>query len=105
MSVWMDGIVFGESPRWQDGRLWFSDWGAGKVWSVAEGHEPVLEVEVEKLMCIDFLPDGRLLVVSPGVGLLRREPDGSLVRHADLSAVAGTGWNDIVCDRLGRAYV
>jgi sugar lactone lactonase YvrE len=27
----MDGIVFGESPRWHDGRLWFSDWGANQV--------------------------------------------------------------------------
>ena len=101
----MDGIVFGESPRWHDGRLWFSDWGAGRVWSVAAGGEPVCEVEVESLMCIDFLPDGRLLVVSPGAGLLRREPDGSLVPHADLSTVTATGWNDIVCDQHGRAYV
>ncbi|WP_228500074.1 SMP-30/gluconolactonase/LRE family protein [Nocardioides agariphilus] len=105
MDVWMDEIVFGESPRWHGGRLWFSDWGAGRVWSVAQGAEPVLEAEVESLMCIDFLPDGRLLVVSPGAGLLRREPDGSLVPHADLSAITATGWNDIVCDAHGRAYV
>ena len=107
MSVWMDEIVFGESPRWHDGRLWFSDWGAGRVWSVTEGREPVVEAEVESLMCIDFLPDGRLLVVSPADGgvLLRREPDGSMVTHADLSAVAQVGWNDIVADDHGRAYV
>ncbi len=109
----MDEIVFGESPRWHDGRLWFSDWGAGRVWSVAPpespGGEPLVtvEAEVEQLMCIDFLPDGRLLLVSPAGGgmLLRREPDGSLVEHADLSAVGGVGWNDIVCDAHGRAYV
>ena len=107
MDVWMDGIVFGESPRWRDGRLWFSDWGAGRVWSISEGAEPVLEAEVDQLMCIDFLPDGRLLVVSPADGgvLLRREPDGSLVTHADLSAVTKVGWNDIVADDRGRAYV
>jgi len=107
MSVWMDEIVFGESPRWHDGRLWFSDWGAGRVWSVTEGGEPVVEAEVERLMCIDFLPDGRLLLVSPADGgvLLRREPDGSLVPHADLSGLTQSGWNDIVCDREGRAYV
>ena len=63
MSLWMDEIVFGESPRWHDGRLWFSDWGAGRIWSVTAGAEPVLEAEVEQLMCIDFLPDGRLLTV------------------------------------------
>ena len=37
--------------------------------------------------------------------LLRREPDGSLVTHADLSAFAQVGWNDIVADQHGRAYV
>jgi hypothetical protein len=37
-------------------------------------------------VCIDFLPDGRLLVVdSAQRRLLRREPGGSLVTHADLS--------------------
>jgi sugar lactone lactonase YvrE len=107
MNVWMDDIVFGESPRWHDGRLWFSDWGAGRVWSVTEGEAPVLEAEVSSLMCIDFLPDGRLLVVSPADGgvLLRRELDGSLVTHADLSTVTKVGWNDIVADGSGRAYV
>lgn len=35
-------------------------------------------------MCIDFLPDGRLLIVSSADRqVLRREPDGELVRHAE----------------------
>jgi len=107
MDVWMDGIVFGESPRWREGRLWFSDWGAGRVWSVAQGEVPIVEAEVSSLMCIDFLPDGRLLMVSPEAGgrLLRREPDRTLVTHADLSTVTQVGWNDIVVDDHGRAYV
>ena len=25
------GLVFGESPRWHDGRLWFSDMGTNEV--------------------------------------------------------------------------
>ena len=25
------GLAFGESPRWHDGRLWFSDFGANEV--------------------------------------------------------------------------
>jgi sugar lactone lactonase YvrE len=27
----MSGLSFGESPRWHDGRLWFSDWGAEEL--------------------------------------------------------------------------
>jgi sugar lactone lactonase YvrE len=57
-------------------------------------------------MCIDFLPDGRLLVVNSAQRrLLRREPDGSLVPHADLSEVSGRPWNDIVVDDRGNAHV
>jgi sugar lactone lactonase YvrE len=54
---------------------------------------------------IDWLPDGRMLVVSgPEALLLRQEPGGSLVTHADLSRLAG-GWNEIVVDGRGNAYV
>jgi sugar lactone lactonase YvrE len=107
MDVLMDGIVFGESPRWHDGRLWFSDWGAGRVFSVAADGAPTVEAEVNSFpMCIDFLPDGRLLVVSSADRqVLRREPDGSLVRHADLAPVSTKPWNDIVVDGRGNAYV
>ena len=30
----MTGIALGESPRWHDDRLWFSDWGAQEVVAV-----------------------------------------------------------------------
>ena len=56
--------------------------------------------------CIDWLPDGRLLVVSGRDGrVLRREPDGSLATHADLNALADPPWNEIVVDARGNAYV
>lgn len=87
--------------------LWVSDWGSGRVHSVGADGVPVLEAEVASFpLCIDFLPDGRLLLVaSATVELLRREVDGSLVRHADLGAVSRLPWNDIVVDEQGRAYV
>jgi sugar lactone lactonase YvrE len=103
----MEGIVFGESPRWRDGRLWFSDWGAHQVIALNPdgGHEVVASVPSFP-MCIDFLPDGRLLIVdSARRRLLRREADGSLVQHADLSALSEKPWNDIVVDDRGNAYV
>lgn len=103
----MEGIVFGESPRWRDGRLWFSDWGAGRVFSITADGGPAVEAEVASFpMCIDFLPDGRLLVVSSADRqVLRREPDGSLVPHADLAPVSTKPWNDVVVDGRGNAYV
>jgi hypothetical protein len=56
--------------------------------------------------CIDFLPDGRLLVVNADDQLLlRMEPDGSLVTHADLSGLSDCKWNDIAMDGRGNAYV
>jgi sugar lactone lactonase YvrE len=106
-EVLMDGIVFGESPRWHDGRVWFSDWGAHQVIALdpGAGHE-VMATVASFPMCIDFLPDGRLLVVdSAQRRLLRRELDGSLVPHADLSPVSQKPWNDIVADARGSAYV
>jgi sugar lactone lactonase YvrE len=109
--VLMTGIAFGESPRWHDDRLWFSDWGAQEVVAVdAEGNSEVkVRVNFPAFpMCIDWLPDGRLLVVSGREGLLlRRERDGSLVTHADLSGLAQKGlpWNEIVVDGRGNAYI
>jgi sugar lactone lactonase YvrE len=103
----MEGIVFGESPRWRDGRVWFSDWGAHQVIVVdPDGTHEVVTSVPSFPMCIDFLPDGRLLVVdSAQRRLLRREPDGSLAQHADQSPVSDKPWNDIVVDERGNAYV
>src|SRR5215471_3948021 len=103
----MTGIAFGESPRWHEGRLWFSDWGAQEVVAVdLEGKSEVIVRVPSFPFCIDWLPDGRLLIVSGGDGLLlRREPDGSLVTHAALTGLAQYKWNEIVVDGRGNAYV
>jgi sugar lactone lactonase YvrE len=111
MDTLLSGIAFGESPRWHEGRLWFSDWGAKQVVAVdMDGNsEVIVEVGFPSFpMCIDFLPDGRLVIVSAREGrVVRREPDGSLVTHADLAGLAGDGhpWNEIVFDGRGNAYL
>jgi sugar lactone lactonase YvrE len=57
-------------------------------------------------ICMDWLPDGRLLIVSSADGrLLCRQADGSLTTYAQLSQLSGTGWNEIVVDGRGNAYV
>jgi sugar lactone lactonase YvrE len=106
-EVLVEGIVFGESPRWHDGRLWFADWGAHQVVVLGDGGGPEVVATVASFpMCIDFLPDGRLLVVDSARRLLlRREPDGSLVPHADLGGVSVKPWNDITVHARGFAYV
>ena len=96
------GLV--ESPRCHGDQLYFSDWSAGEVVAVdLSGHSEVIARVASLPLCTAFLPDGRLVIVSSPEGrLLRREPDGSLVTHADLGT---PGWNDIVVDGRGNAYV
>jgi len=104
-EVLLTGLVIGESARWHDGRLWCSNWGAQEVLAVdPDGHREVMaHVPTTLPFSIDWLPDGRLLIVSgPEAQLLRQEPDGSLVVHADLG---DTGCNEIVVDGRGNIYV
>src|SRR5213083_1619876 len=87
LQTLMTGLAFGESPRWHEGRLWFSNWGMQEVVAVdLQGKSEVMvRVPTTIPFCIDWMPDGRLLVVSGRERLLlRREPDSSLLTHADL---------------------
>jgi sugar lactone lactonase YvrE len=103
--VVLDSLAFGESPRWHDGRLYVSDWGAGEVLALeADGSTTVAARASSFPLCFDFLPDGRMLLVT-GTTILRQEADGRLVTHTDLSGVWSTGGNDIVVDDRGNAYV
>ncbi len=104
-TVLLDGLAYVESPRWHEGRLWFAHWGTGEIVAVdldgtseVTGHGPA-----GLGWSIDWLPDGRLLVT--GKELLRREPDGSMVRHADLSGISSFGWNEVVVDGRGNIYL
>lgn len=101
-------FAMGESPRWRENRLWFSDWGAQEIIALdAKGEsEVVARVPFFLPFCIDWLHDGRLLIVSGREGLvMRKEHDGSLVTHADLRSVSDQVWNEIVVDGRGNVYV
>ena len=108
MTTVVDGFNFLEAPRWRDGRLWFSDFYGYKVRSMLEdGTDIRVEAEVPgQPSGLGWLPDGRLLVVSMvDRRVLRREPDGTLSVHGDLSSYATGHVNDMVVDTHGRAYV
>jgi sugar lactone lactonase YvrE len=108
-TILLEGLAFGESPRWHDGRLWVADWGAQEVVAVdLEGRSEVaLRVSFPTFpMCIDWLRgENSLLVVSSSQDrVLRLEPEGALVPYADLSGVTH-GWNEIVVDGRGNTYL
>jgi len=107
LQTLITGLALGESPRWHDDRLWFSDWGAQEIIALdLDGKSEVIVRVPTVPFCIDWLPDGRLLIVSGREGLLlRTEPDGSLVTHADLTALSDRPWNEIVVDGRGNAYL
>ena len=107
LETLLDGLVFGEGPRWRGDRLWLSDMHAHTVLTVdLDGkREDVLHV-AGKPSGLGWLPDGRLLIVSmTDRKLLRRETDGTLSTHADLSTLARFHCNDMVVDERGRAFV
>lgn len=105
----LDGLHFAESPRWHDGRLWFSDIFANQVLTVDEAGRAEVVVELtdgRRPSGLGFLPDGRLLIVDlTNPVVLRLEASGELVTHADLSGLAVGGLNDMLVDDRGRAYV
>lgn len=108
LTTVLSGYSFLEAPRWHHGRIWCSDFYTHQVVSASEdGSELRVEARVPGQPAgLGWLPDGRLLVVSMRDRLvLRREPDQTLLVHADLSAEAAGHANDMIVDSQGRAYV
>ena len=103
--VLLDGLGMGESPRWHDGRLWFSSWGSNEI--IALGPDGTTEVMGPggggAGWAVAWLPDGRMLVTGPE--LMRVEPDGSRVRHADLGGISPYGVSEIAIDGRGNVYL
>ena len=103
--VLLDGLAMPESPRWHDGRLWFSNWGTRQIIAVdLDGTSEVVGEGPDGLgWATNWLPDGRLLITGPN--LIRVEPGGSRVLHADLSAISPFGWSEMTVDGRGNVYV
>jgi sugar lactone lactonase YvrE len=105
----VDGRYFCEGPRWRDGRFWFSDFYAHEICSVGLDGDVRVEVTIagdERPSGLGWLPDGRLLYVAMlARKVMRREPDGTVVEHADLGSLATFHCNDMLVDETGRAYV
>ncbi|WP_420640055.1 SMP-30/gluconolactonase/LRE family protein [Candidatus Poriferisocius sp.] len=108
MQTILEGLNFSEGPRWHDGALWFSDMHAHRVvrTDLHGNAETVAVVDWDDPSGLGWLPDGRLLVVAMSTQkLLRQEPDGSMVEHADLSPLAIGDINDMIVRSDGTAYI
>ncbi|MFN8040737.1 MAG: SMP-30/gluconolactonase/LRE family protein [Acidimicrobiales bacterium] len=107
--VLLDGLAFGESVRWHDGRVWVCDWVDGDVLSVApDGSDRRVEAHVDGFpVCIDWTADGELLVVNGRAGQLLRctAAAGDLVEVADLTGLSPHPWNEVAAHPGGWAYV
>ena len=103
----VDGLYFGEAPRWHEGRLWLSDFYEHAVLSVGAEGDLRTELSIDDQPSgLGWMPDGSLLVVSMTKRqVLRRDTDGKVSVWADLSDIATYHCNDMVVDAQGRAYV
>ena len=105
-KVLLDGLTFGEGPRWRGGKLWFSDFYSHRVMTVdlAGKAETILEVP-QRPSGLGWTTSGDLLVVSMLDQRVLRFDGKTAHPYADLSALAGGPCNDMVVDAQGRAYV
>lgn len=102
----VDGLFFGEGPRWHEGRLWFGDFYDHAVKSVDLSGDLRTELTLDDQPSgLGWLPDGRLLLVSMRQRKLRRLEDQGLVEHADIADLTAHLCNDMVVDADGRAWV
>ena len=108
--VMLDGLGFPESTRWHDGRVWLCNWGSGEVLVMTPDAKPGVVARLAPQtvpFSIDWLPDGRLLVLDGPQRLLlaQQSPDNPLEVVADLSALGPAPLNELVVDGNGNAYV
>ena len=105
-KILLDGLVFGEGPRWREDRLWFSDMNDQKVYTVdLEGNAEVILEVPNNPSGLGWLPTGELLVVSMLDHKLMKFDGSNLTEVADMSHLAKVACNDMVVDKDGYAYV
>ena len=104
-TVLREGLSFGESPRWHEGRLWYSDFYRHAIYSMdPAGSEERLEYEVPgQPSGLAWTPAGDLWCVSMTDQRVVRPASGETV--VDLAAHSGFWTNEMVNGATGVAYV
>src|SRR5262249_48554952 len=103
----LGGLPNTETPRWRDGKLWFTVGRAKQVRTVTmDGVEEVVAQFDDSVGGLGFLPDGTLLVVQLRTRRVAAvDANGSVRIHADLTHLGRDFLNDMVVYADGRAYV
>ena len=102
----MDGLTFGEGPRWHDDKFYFSDFYSHKVYTLdLDGNYEVIVEVPNQPSGLGWTPDGTMLIVSMKDRKLLSYKDNVLEERADLSELAGFHCNDMVVDQKGNAYI
>jgi len=106
LEPFVDGLSFGEGPRWHQGKLWYSDFYVHQVSTADESGRTEVIVEVPgRPSGLGWRPDGTMLIVSMTDRRLMRFAGGKLTVEAELSSIATGLCNDMIVDAKGRAYV
>lgn len=101
----VDGIVYGEGPRWHGDRLWFTDGLAGRVYSAGAAGDLAVEVELARASGLGWLPDGTLVVSTLFAAQLHHaDARGNVTATYDVSDIAWST-NDLLVAPDGRTYV
>jgi sugar lactone lactonase YvrE len=106
LQPFVEGIGFGEAPRWHDGALWLSDIVRHEVLRVdASGTIEVVARTAGEPSGLGWLPDGSLLVVQMDEHEIWNQRDGKLHRYSGTVPMSRYKLNDMVVDAKGRAWV
>lgn len=106
--VLIDGLGLPESTRWRDGRAWLCNWGSGEVLAVTPNgdREVVARLATNTIpFSIDWLPDGRLLVIDGPRRQLLVQSAAGLDLVADLTDFGPAPFNELVVHTNGNTYV
>ena len=106
LKTLMDGLTFGEGPRWHNNKFFFSDFYSHRVYTLdLEGNYEIIVEVPNQPSGLGWMPDGTMLIVSMKDRKLLAFKDNTLEERADLHELAGFHCNDMVVDEAGNAYI
>ena len=100
----VDGFLYGEGPRWHDGRLWFVDTQGDAIHTVDESGALEVAVRTHHPAGLGWLPDGTLVFSTMNSAQIKTiTADGTESVLVDLNDRAWST-NDLVVGPDGRIY-